>query len=205
MNLQELNEIDFENIGTWSLPKQFGLISVAVVMLLGAGYWFDIQSEIELRDAASAKEIELRATFEKGQAEAADLEIYQEQSVELEKSIAVMLSQLPHKAEVDALLMDISQTGHATGLDFELFKPGASVSQEFQNLPIEIRVVGNYHEFGQFVSGVAALPRIVTLHNVSLGMGESKKGKMGMDVVARIYYYQEEVSGKGNPKKGAQQ
>ena len=202
MNIQDLNNLDFENIGSWPLPKQFALIAVAVVLLLGSGYWFDTQVVLEQREDAIKKEEVLRKDFEKGQGEAADLEIYQKQSIELEKSISVMLSQLPHKAEVEALLMDISQAGHATGLEFELFRPGAPVSQEFQDLPIEIKVVGTYHQFGQFTSNIAALSRIVTLHDVSLEFGTGKNDKLTMDVFAKIYYYQDEGSTKGAAAQG---
>ncbi|CAK0740103.1 Type IV pilus inner membrane component PilO [Gammaproteobacteria bacterium] len=197
MNIEDLNSLDFNNVGSWPLIARIGLIVIAVVVLLGAGYWFDTQSEIELWDAAEAKETTLRGTFEKLQVEAANLEVYRQQMADLKQSFSIMLRQLPRKAEVDALLVDISQTGLAAGLEFELFKPGAPRSQEFQNLPIQIKVTGTYHQFGQFVSGVAALPRIVTLHDVSLTtMGGDKKGKLSMEAVAKIYHYQDEGGGK---------
>ncbi|CAK0777992.1 Type IV pilus inner membrane component PilO [Gammaproteobacteria bacterium] len=200
MNLQDLNSLDFNNIGSWPLPARIGLIVVAVVVLLGVGYYVDTQSEIELWDTAELKEKTLRETFEKLQGEAVNLEIYRQQMADLRQSFNIMLRQLPRKAEVDALLVDISQTGLAAGLEFELFKPGNPGSQEFQNLPIQIRVTGTYHEFGKFVSGVAALPRIVTLHDVTLipeaTNDKNKKGKLSMDAVARIYHYQDEGTGK---------
>lgn len=205
MNLEDIRNLDINNVGSWPILARIGIIIAAIIVLLGLGYWFDIQSEIELLNVSEAKEKTLRGDFEKFQSEAANLEIYRQQKVDLKESFNIMLRQLPLKAEVEALLVDISQTGLAAGLEFELFKPGKqgkSGSQEFQDLSIQIKVMGNYHEFGQFVSGVAALPRIVTLHDVTITpelskkAESSKKGKLSMEAFAKIYNYQDEETGK---------
>ncbi len=193
MNLEELSNLDFENIGSWPLPKRIGIISIAVVVLFGAGYWFYIQPAFDELSASQGNAITLHDKFVKNQAAAANLGEYEKQSIDLGDSIKIMLDQLPRQAEVAALLTEISQTGNATGLEFELFQPDKTpvTSRGFQNQSIKIKVMGTYHEFGQFVSGVAALPRIVTLHNVSIGTGATK-GKLFMEVVAKIYFHQEE-------------
>jgi type IV pilus assembly protein PilO len=191
MNLQDLNNLDFSNIGSWPLGARIGVIIVAALLVMGAGYWFDTQTQIEEWEKVKTEEQRLRKDFEQLQAKAANLDIYRQQMVELRQSFDSLLRQLPGKEEVAALLVDISQTGLAAGLEFDLFKPGTSTNQEFHDLPIQLKVSGTYHEFGQFVSGVAALPRIVTLHDVTLVPASSKKDKLTMEAVAKIYHYEE--------------
>jgi type IV pilus assembly protein PilO len=195
MDLSELNELDFSNIGSWSTPIKAGFIVIIVVALLGAGYWFDTKDQLQQLEQLEGKERNLKSKFEKLAEKAVNLELYRQQMEEMKEAFAIMLKQLPKKAEVDALLVDISQTGLAAGLEFELFKPGTAHVAEFYDLPIQIRVTGQYHEFGQFVSGAAALPRIVTLHDVSIsgtGGRGSEESDLRMDVTAKIYHYREE-------------
>jgi type IV pilus assembly protein PilO len=145
---------------------------------------------------AEADELDLRSQFENKQQRAANLDAYKAQLVEMERSFGAMLRQLPGKTEVPNLLVDISQTGLAAGLQEKLFQPGAEESKGFYaELPIKIRLVGSYHEFGTFVSGIAALPRIVTLHDIQITpLGDKAGGydNLVMDVTAKTYRYIED-------------
>jgi type IV pilus assembly protein PilO len=153
------------------------------------GYWFHTKDQLLELDKVEQQETDLRVIFEKKAQQAANLEAYEQQLEEMRESFGAMLRQLPNKTEVADLLVDVSQTGLASGLEFELFKPQQENPREFYaELPISIRVIGEYHEFGDFVSGVAALPRIVTLHNVNI----SRVGNMlAMDLTAKTYRYLE--------------
>ena len=191
MDLSELNELDLSNIANWPLPARIFVIVLVFVGVLGAGYWLDIKDQRAQLEKSERKEVDLRTTFENRARKAANLEAYEQQLAEMRESFGAMLRQLPNKTEVAELLVDISQTGLAAGLEFELFKPQAEVPKDFYaELPISIRVKGNYHEFGEFVSGVAALPRIVTVHDVNIS--ENKEGKLTMDILAKTYRYMDE-------------
>ncbi len=148
--------------------------------------------KIEL-EALEQKEVELRTTFEVKQAKAVNLEAYKEQLAEMRVMFASMLEQLPKKTEVPELLVDISRTGLINGLEFELFQPqGERPIDFYAELPINMKVTGNYHQFGEFISGIASLPRIVTLHDMQMGPLNEKTGKMTMDVQAKTYRYFDE-------------
>jgi len=190
MNLQELNELDFSNIGDWPV-----VIKTLVVLLFGAlvctaWYYFDTQHQIQELERVEREEVGLKQDFEKKQAKAVNLNAYKEQLEEMKQSFGAMLRQLPDKTEVASLLVDVSQTGLAAGLKFELFQPLAEVQKDFYaELPIRLKVVGTYHEFGEFVSGLAALPRIVTIHDVSIDpLGG---GTLAMTALAKTYRYLE--------------
>lgn len=191
MNLSELNDLDINNIASWPLPARIFVIALVFVGVLGLGYWFDIKDQRLSLEKAEAKETELRQTFEFKAKKAANLAAYELQLEEMKESFGAMLRQLPNKTEVAELLVDISQTGLASGLEFELFKPQAEVPKEFYaELPISIRVKGDYHEFGSFISGVAALPRIVTVHDIN--MAPTQDGELTMDILAKTYRYMDE-------------
>jgi len=191
MDLSELNELDLSNIANWPLPARIFVIALVFVGVLGAGYWLDIKDQRAQLEKSEHKEATLRTTFERRAQKAANLEAYEQQLAEMRESFGAMLRQLPNKTEVADLLVDISQTGLAAGLEFELFKPQAEVPKEFYaELPISIRVKGDYHEFGEFVSGVAALPRIVTVHDINIQ--ENDDGKLTMDMLAKTYRYMDE-------------
>jgi type IV pilus assembly protein PilO len=142
------------------------------------------------------EEADLRQEFESKQAKAANLENYKKQLALMEESFGAMRRQLPDSTEVADLLVDVSQTGLAAGLEFELFQPQAEVPKDFYaELPIKIRVIGNYHEFGEFVSGLAALPRIVTIHDVQIQPRPNSPGDLIMEATARTYRYLDEAGG----------
>ena len=191
MNLSELNNLDINNIAGWPKPVRAVAIGLVLVTVLGLGYWFDVKDQRATLQQAETKEQELRQVFEVKAKKAANLEAYEQQLAEMKESFGAMLRQLPNKTEVAELLVDISQTGLAAGLEFELFKPQAEVPKEFYaELPISIRVKGDYHEFGSFISGVAALPRIVTVNDINIE--PDKDGKLTMDILAKTYRYMDE-------------
>ncbi len=198
MNLQELNELDFGNIGVWPAPIKLALVLVACIFVAVAGYYLDTEGQIQRLDEIERKEVQLRRDFETKQAKASNLDAYRKQLEEMKQSFGAMLRQLPNKTEVAELLVDVSQTGLAAGLEFELFKPNAEVPREFYaELPIEIKVTGDYHEFGSFISGLAALPRIVTIHDIAITKPVSKRGesigsKLTLKATAKTYRYLDE-------------
>jgi len=194
VNLSDLKglDLDVNNAGSWPWPVKGVAIALVAVAVLFAGYWFDLSTQWAGLQQARQKETSLKQVFEFKQRKAANLKAYEKQLAEMRKSFGAMLRQLPSKTEVPDLLVDISQTGLASGLEFRLFKPKAEIRKDFYaELPIRIEVSGTYHEFGKFVSGVAALSRIVTLHNISI-KPKGKGGKLVMDLTAKTYRYLEE-------------
>jgi type IV pilus assembly protein PilO len=177
IDLAQLRNVEFNDVGRWPLSIKAVAIAVICIAVLGAGLWLDTRSQLDTLESIRQKEKALKSEFQDKQAKAANLDAYKVQMEEMRRSFGAMLRQLPSKTEVAELLVDISQTGLQSGLEFELFKPESERPADFYaELPIKITVVGNYHEFGQFVSDVAALPRIVTLQDVSIGPVSQKQG-----------------------------
>jgi type IV pilus assembly protein PilO len=194
MNLAELRNLDPADMGNWPAPAKAAITLLLCAALLGGGYYFDTRDQLQSLEQTRQKERELKQVLESKWAKAANLEAYRQQMKEMKETFGMLLRQLSNKTEVAELLVDISQTGLATGLEFELFKPEAEVLKEFYaENPIQMRVQGTYHEFGQFVSGVSALPRIVTLHDFSIApLGkQGKENLLAMDITARTYRYVE--------------
>lgn len=193
MNLQDLQNIDFNNIGSQPVAVKAGIIVVLCVAVLGAGYWFDTKPQLEALAKAEQVENEKRSAFEARQRKAANLEPLKAQLEEIKQSFGAMLRQLPDETEIEGLLVDISQTGLAAGLEFQLFQPQPERRADFYaEKPISIRVAGNYHEFGEFVSGVAALPRIVTQHDIKILPQGRDADTLVMEATAKTYRYLEE-------------
>ena len=190
--IEDLQRLDANNIGN-APPVVKGLvIGVICIVVLALGVYFDTTNQYSAMELAQKKELQLKKTFEEKQGKAANLDSYQNQMADMEKIFGEMLRQLPSKTEVAALLVDISQVGVASGLEFELFKPQSEIPIEFYaELPINLRVTGNYHEFGNFVSGVAALPRIVTIHDFSISKRKDNAGLV-MEATAKTYRYLDE-------------
>ena len=200
----DLNNLDFSNIGSWPVAVKGALIAVVAGGVLALGYFVDIQAQQENLDRITIEEKRLKEDFEVKQAKAANLDAYKAQMLEMEDSFGAMIRQLPSKTEVEDLLVDISQTGLASGIEFQLFKPLAEKHIEFYaELPITLKMTGTYHQFGEFASGIAALPRIVTLENITIGGGKGKKGNLTMNVTAKTYRYldESEVSKKRKKRK----
>jgi type IV pilus assembly protein PilO len=189
----DLNDLDLSNVGAWPMPVKAALIVIVCIAVLALGYFLDIKNQLDSLDRARAQELQLKKDFEKKQAKAANLDAYKKQMEEMKKSFGVMLRQLPSKTEVEDLLVDISQTGLASGIEFQLFKPQGERQIEFYaELPIQMKMTGTYHQFGKFVSGIAALPRIVTLHNITISRGKNDD-KLQMSVTAKTYRYLDEA------------
>jgi type IV pilus assembly protein PilO len=188
VNISELNNLDFNNIGGWPVAAKIAAILTICAAVLFAGYWFDTQEQMQQLEQTRSKETQLKQTFEQKQADAANLEAYKKQMSEMEKRFGALLLKLPSKTEIAELLVDISRVGLDAGLEFELFKPGNEIPRDFYaEFPINLRVHGDYHQLGNFVSGIAALPRIVTIHDLNLKKG--KNGDLIMSATANTYRY----------------
>lgn len=203
MNLSELNELDFSEVGDWPIVAKAIAVILLCASVAGGGYWFFTKDKLLQLEELENKEPELKATFEAKQKKAANLEAYEKQMEEMKLSFGAMLRQLPSKTEVADLLVDVSQTGLSSGLEFELFKPSSEIPADFYaELPIQIRVLGDYHQFGEFVSKVAALPRIVTLHDFSIEGGKKETGQLAMNITAKTYRYFDEGEVVTDQKRG---
>lgn len=198
----QFSNLDPENIGNWPILVRSIIVLLVCAAVLGAGYYFDTQYQQEEFEKVVAQENGLWSTFESKQVKAASLDDYKAQMVEMEESFGTMLRQLPSKNEVADLLVDITQTGLASGLEFELFKPNKEQPKEFYaELPITVNVNGGYHNLGQFVSGVAALPRIVTIHDIQLKVSDPETRRLNMTATAKTYrYLDDDEIAAGKPK-----
>jgi type IV pilus assembly protein PilO len=204
--LEQLRSLDPRDVGRWPLAiRAFFVLLVFLVCTAFAWYMFVWNDDRPVLQKAEADELDLRSQFENKQQRAANLDAYKAQLGEMERSFGAMLRQLPGKTEVPNLLVDISQTGLAAGLQEKLFQPAGEQSKGFYaELPIKIRLVGTYHEFGTFVSGIAALPRIVTLHDIQITpVGDKSAGfdNLTMDVTAKTYRYIEDEGAHTSAKK----
>ncbi len=188
--MPSLSDLDFNESGEWPFIIKMIAILLLCAVVWGAGYYFIINDKkIELA-SLEQKEVTLKKQFETKQAKAVNLEAYKEQMKEMKVTFSSMLQQLPRKSEVADLLIDISRSGLVNGLVFNLFKPSGERPVDFYaELPIQMTVTGTYHQFGEFVSAIAALPRIVTLHNLTLTPTGSK---MTMKITAKTYRYFDE-------------
>jgi type IV pilus assembly protein PilO len=203
--IDELQSLDPNNPGAWPNWARLATVIVVAIMILAAGFWFVIKPDLDELDQAQAKEQDLRKEFIGKQEKVASLDAYKAQLEEMRKSFGSMLRQLPSKTEVPSLLNDISQTRIAASLEEELFKPQGEVPRDFYaEIPNQITVVGTFHEMGAFVSGIAALPRIVTIDDVELRPLPGKNGanELRMQAYAKTYRYldDEEVAAKSSPK-----
>ncbi len=172
-----LRELDFNNIGAWPRNAKIGLAVIIALLIIGLSWWLFVRDKRVELEGLERQEAELRAEFETKQGRAANLEPLKQQLAQMEQQLQQMLRQLPSKTEMPDLIVDISQTALATGINNELFQPGPETPKEFYaEKPIALRMVGTYHQFGAFVSGVASLPRVVimTMHDISLQPKDAK-------------------------------
>lgn len=188
-----INELNFKDIGNWPLPTRMAALGVLLLIILAAGYWFDWRDQLNQLETEKAKEAQLRTTFITKKKQAINLETYKQQLRDIEQSFGALLRQLPNKSEMDALLTDINQAGLGRGLEFELFKPAGqeTMAEFYAELPITIKVTGDYHDLGAFASDVSQLPRIVTLNDINI-TSLPKEGKLSMEGIARTYRYLDE-------------
>ena len=193
--LEELRSLDPKEPGRWPLPVRVGAAAAFFVVLTGALFytlvWNERKPELETQQT---EERRLREEFRSKHQKAVNLSVYEQQLKDIERSFGALLRQLPGKTEVPNLLVDISQTGLAAGLEEKLFQPMPIVKKDFYaEFPIKIRLTGSYHEFGEFVSGIAALPRIVTLHDIEVKPEVTTAfDQLTLEVTARTYRYLDE-------------
>ena len=194
--IEELQSLDMNEPGRWPLPFRVAAVIIVFIAVAAFGvYMFVYKTDVPIYQDAQTEEINLRATFEDRQRLAASFDAYRDQLAEIERSFGTMLRQLPGRTEVDDLLVDISQTGLGAGLEEELFRPLGERQEDFYaELPIEIRLKGGFHELGEFVSGIAALPRIVTLHDIQISSAPDAESfdELVLDVTAKTYRYLED-------------
>jgi len=194
--LEELQNLDFNDIGRWPFFFRAFFVGLFLAVAIGAGFYFTVfETQMPRLEQAQREEAELKSAFEQKQKKAANFGAYREQLDEIETSFGTMLRQLPGQTEIPNLLVDISQTGLAAGLQEELFQPDSEIRKDFYaEKPIKIRLKGSYHEFGKFVSDIAALPRIVTLHDIEILPQKNATGAdaLVLNVTAKTYRYLED-------------
>lgn len=191
LTMDDLRSVDLNDIPSWPRSVKIAAAVLIALIILGVGYWFIIKDQLAELEKTERAELALREEFSEKKALAVNLEAYKQQMVEMQERFGVLLRQLPNKTEVPELLIDITQTGLGRGLQFDLFQPrNKRVADFYAELPINIRVRGTYHQLGEFVSDVAALPRIVTIDDLVLS--PSGGDKLTMSAVAKTYHYLDE-------------
>ena len=182
MILDDLRDADFSDLGNAPASVRYILLSVALILILTAGYFLFIEDKKNELERSRQQELALMADFESKQQKAANLEAYEKQLADMQELLQTMFRQLPSRTEIDKLLVDVSQTALAAGIDVQLFEPLAESFKDFYaERPINIKMLGDYHEFGAFVSGVASLPRVVilTMHDISLKRAAANQSRYG--------------------------
>jgi type IV pilus assembly protein PilO len=198
MNFEEIqHHLEPENIGRAPLSVKLSILVLIFVAVIGLGLYFDTKDQFTQLERHEKKEIELRGEFKLKADRAAKLELYKVQLAEMRISFGALLRQLPEKTDVESLLVDVSQTGLASGLEIKRFKPSAEEKKGFYaELPITLEVTGSFHQLASFISGIAALPRIVTISNLKLSPIASNdnkpQGKLSMSATAKTYRYLQE-------------
>ncbi len=200
MSLQdELNNLDINNLGNASNPIKYGALLIAFVLIIAAGIYFDTMDQLAELDRVEAKEPKLKKEFSDKANKAAKLDLYKDQLAEMKASFQAILRQLPEETDVESLLVDVSQTALANGLEIKKFQPSQEEKKGFYaELPIALEVSGSFHDLASFISGVAALPRIVTMHDLKLEIEKPVEGKpqtgvrLHMTAIAKTYRYLKE-------------
>lgn len=192
LNEFDLSDLDFDNLGSWPLAVKVIVAILLFVLVVVGGYYYHIEALQKQLESRQAEELDLRRDFEKKAFEAANLEAYKLQMVEMEESFGALVSQLPSDTEVPGLLEDITSKGELNGLAISTIDLLAEVPQEFYiELPIQIVAVGSYHDLGAFISGMAGLPRIVTLHDFNIKSPGSNTNMLQMNILAKTYRYRD--------------
>jgi len=211
--LNELRDLDFNDIGSAPTAVRYIILAFLLIIILAIGYFLLIKSKIEQLEMVQNLETSLRADFEAKQAKAANLEAYEAQLAEMQELLETMFRQLPSKTEMDKLLVDVSQTALGAGIDVQLFQPNAEAYHDFYaERPISVRMLGDYHQFGEFVSGVASLPRVVilTMHDISLRRATERDvganagdGRLILEGTVKTYRYIDEEEAAQRAGTGA--
>ncbi len=188
MTFDDLRRLNLRDVGSWPLLPKAAVLALLFLVIVAAGAALDWKDQYNALTAAQDVEAKLRVQYTEKKAKAINYELYRQQLVEIEQSFGALVKQLPNRAEMDALLTDINQAGLGRGLQFELFRPAAQerMADFYAELPISIRITGNYHDMGAFASDIAQLPRIVTLNDIAIS---NDKGVLAMDAVAKTYRY----------------
>jgi type IV pilus assembly protein PilO len=191
MNLDELRNLNFREVGNWPLLPKLVMLGLLVILIIGLGAFFDWKDQLETLDAAKQQEAKLREEYTNKKGKAVNYDLYVAQLKDVEQSFGALVKQLPNRAEIDALLTDVNQAGLGRGLTFELFRPSAQekMADFYAELPIAISISGTYHDMGAFASDVAQLPRIVTLNDVAIS---NNKGQLKLDATAKTFRYLDE-------------
>jgi len=191
MSFDDFRNLSFREVGNWPLLPKLLMLAVLFVAILGVGALFDWKDQYDTLEGARQQEAKLRDEYTQKKAKAVNYDLYVAQLKDVEQSFGALVKQLPNRSEIDALLTDINQAGLGRGLVFELFKPAPQekMMDFYAELPINIRITGNYHDMGAFASDVAQLPRIVTLNDVSIN---NDKGVLRMEAVAKTFRYLDE-------------
>jgi type IV pilus assembly protein PilO len=204
MTLDDIRRLNIRDAGNWPLLPKIMILGILLLLILAAGAFFDWRDQIDALDKAQDEEIKLREAYASKKAKAVNIDLYVTQLKEIEQSFGALLKQLPNKSEMDALLTDINQAGLGRGLQFELFRPATQerMADFYAELPISVRITGNYHDMGAFASDVAQLPRIVTLNDVGI---VNDKGTLTMEATAKTFRYldEEEVAKQRKAAKDA--
>jgi type IV pilus assembly protein PilO len=188
----DLADLDFENVGSWPAPVKLIIFTVVLVGVLVAGYYYHVEELQQQLAKEEAKEVELKKEFEKKAFQAANLDAYRQQMVEMEESFGALVSQLPSDTEVPGLLEDITNKGLLNGLDIASIDLQKEIAREFYvELPIAIVASGSYHDLGAFISGMAGLPRIVTLHDFNISAKGGDSNNLQMKIIAKTYRYKD--------------
>ena len=205
LNLNDLRSLDPKNMGSWPLPMRIVVLIVVYGVILGGGYFGLISGQRDDYNERENKEATLKQDFESKALQAANLDVFKKQLDDMQNSFGTMLRQLPGQTEIPSLLQDISQAAQVDGLKQDLFRPGGEAPKDFYSeKPIDLVLEGSYHQFGKFVSDVATLPRIVTLHNINIHP-QSGTGNdiLIMTLTAKTYrYLEDDESTKARTKKG---
>ena len=191
MTLDDFRRLNFREVGKWPWAPKIVVLLLIVLFIVGLGAFFDWKDQWESLQAAEKEELRLKEQYTQKKAKAINYDLYVQQLAEVEQSFGALVKQLPNRSEIDALLTDINQAGLGRGLQFDLFRPAPQerMADFYAELPIAIKITGNYHDIGAFASDVAALPRIVTLNDVAIS---NDKGTLSMDAVAKTFRYLDE-------------
>lgn len=203
--LDDFRNLNPKDVGAWPIvPRVTALLGLFVV-ILALGWWFVWSEQLDALAAKQQDELKFKEDFVAKKTQAVNLDLYTQQLNEIDRSFGALLKQLPNKSEVESLLIEINQSGMGRGLQFDLFKPGQEISKDFYaELPISVRLTGNYHDFGAFAGDIGRLSRIVTLNNISIAANaQAKDGSLVMDAVTKTFRYldDEELAAK---RKAAQ-
>jgi type IV pilus assembly protein PilO len=191
MTLDDFRRLNFREVGKWPLAPKIIVLALVVLFIVALGAYFDWKDPWDSLQTAEQEEGRLRDQFKEKKAKAINYDLYVQQLAEVEQSFGALVKQLPNRSEIDALLTDINQAGLGRGLQFDLFRPAPQerMADFYAELPISIKITGNYHDIGAFASDVAALPRIVTLNDLAI---VNDKGTLTMDAVAKTFRYLDE-------------